>query len=210
MNALVLSNFRVYAKIKINPYFFLTKCSKFQGSFRYRPLHSMNAIVEVEVNSTNEIVVLASPSSSIGLGNSLLFLSYEGVGNGVVKKEILLNESDNAYSFIIHEDKYILCACKKIVFIDREGVVSLSIATSIMRPIGICRNSDGDLFLSEITSGLIFNHLKISVYSSSGSLKRVDTYSDKEVRLASGLRMLPNGSLVTCVKKENSVFLLDF
>jgi len=166
----------------------------------------MDAIVEIEVNSTNEIVVLSSASSSTGLGNSLLFLSYEGVGNGVVKKQILLNESDNAQTFIIHEDKYILCAFMRIVFIDREGVVSLSIATSIMRPIGICRNSDGDLFLSEI----IFNHLKMSVYSSSGSLKRVDTYSDKEVRLASSLRMLPDGSLVTSVKKENSVFILDF
>ena len=97
-----------------------------------------------------------------------------------------------------------------IILINENEQVSLRIDTRIVAPLGICMSTDNnDIFVYEASLGRA--KLKISAFSLAGCLLRKEFLYQgaSAISQCTDFIMMPNGLLVTCVKKQNAVLMFD-
>lgn len=187
------------------------------GTFQ-RTIYSVAFLWEIKINQSDEIIILASACSNppstpdSRLDNFIGRLSQDGTVLKRVEMPTIYSPTD----FVTHEMKYFVSGKENdsymtssfIFLINESSEIVLKINTSARNPSRICMGPNNDLYLHEYKR--LSTDFSIRVFSISGVFKKLFFYSGPTaIRVSTGLEVLPNGSLLTVVKKENAVFMFD-
>jgi len=165
---------------------------------------SFSTVVSMEVNQADEIVVLFL--------NSLrqTIIRHVSLTGQILKNVLLTLENQRATCFGIQGNRYFVCTTNRLIGVNEDETIFLNVNLSIPTfmindsPAGICVNTNGDIYISQIQDFV----LKIHVFDSVGEFKKRGVYSIRR-QVCSEPRLTSDGKIAVLMRTDNRIYLFN-